>query len=141
MEKWGGQPKAPSEIMEDRIHAIRINLLDDSSKSSSEIANGLVLLLEDGLQRTDVSLLSNSAQVLGTNATNNSLNELIYLCRSLWNQAKEGPFKLAGNTLHSKQLSPALSIMALLKCSMRSYGSEKPSYMEKDGMTKPRGSS
>ena len=59
MEEWGGQPKASSEILEDRIHTVQINLLDDPSKSSSEIADGLVLTLEDGLQRTDVSLLSN----------------------------------------------------------------------------------
>ena len=59
MEEWGGWPKAPLEILEDRIHTIRINLLDGPSKSSSEIADGLVLPLEDGLQRADVSLLSN----------------------------------------------------------------------------------
>ena len=47
-----------------------------------------------------------------TNAAHNSLNELIDLCGSLWSQARAGPFKLAGNTLHSKRLSPALSIIA-----------------------------
>ena len=57
--KDGGRPKAPSEIMEDRIHTIRINLLDGPSKSSSEIADGFVLPLEDGLSKTDISLLSN----------------------------------------------------------------------------------
>ena len=59
MEEWGGRPKAPSEILEDRIHTVRINMLDDPFKSFDEIADGLVLPLEDGLQRTDVSLLSN----------------------------------------------------------------------------------
>ena len=59
MEDCGGQPKAPSKIMEDRIHVVRINMLDDPSKSSSEIADGLVLPLEDGLQRADVFLLLN----------------------------------------------------------------------------------
>ena len=59
MEEWGGQLKAPSKILENRIHTVRINLLDDPSKSSSEIAEGLVLPLEDGLQRTDISFLSN----------------------------------------------------------------------------------
>ena len=72
-----------------------------------------------------------------TNAAHNSLNELIDLHGSLWNHARTGPFKLAGNTLHSKRLFPALSIIAWLKCSMISYGSKEPSYMEKDGMTKP----
>ena len=59
MEEWGGRPKAPSNILEDLIHAVRINLLDAPSKSSSEIADGLVLPLEDGLQITDVSLMPN----------------------------------------------------------------------------------
>ena len=72
------------------------------------------------------------------NAAHNSLNELIDLRGSLWNQAMAGPFKLVGNTFHSKRSFPALSIIALLKCSMLSYGSEEPSYMAKDGMTKPR---
>ena len=76
-----------------------------------------------------------------TNATHNSLNELIDLCGSLWNQARAGPFKLAGNTLHNKRSSPTLSIISLLKCSMWSYGLEEPSYMENDGMKKPRGGS
>ena len=47
-----------------------------------------------------------------TNAAHNSLNELIDLRGCLWNQARAGPFKLAGNTLHSKRLPPALSIIA-----------------------------
>ena len=59
MEEWGGRPKAPSKILENRIHDVRINLLEDPSKSSGEIADGLVLPLEDGLQGAYVSLLSN----------------------------------------------------------------------------------
>ena len=59
VEEWGGRPRAPSEILEDYIHTIRINLLDGPSKSSSEIADGFVLPLEYGLHRTDISLLSN----------------------------------------------------------------------------------
>ena len=58
MEELGGQPKAPSEILEDRIHAVRINLLDGPSKSSGEIEDGFVLPLEDSLQGANVSLLS-----------------------------------------------------------------------------------
>ena len=59
MEEWGGRPKSPLEILKDHIHTVRINLLDGPSKSSGEIANGLVVPLKDGLQRFDVSLLSN----------------------------------------------------------------------------------
>ena len=116
MEEWGGRPKAPSEILGDHIHTVRINLLDDPSKYTNEILDGFVLPLEDGLQRTDISLLSN--RYWETNAAHNSLNELIDLRRSLWNQARAGPFKMARNTLHSKRSFPALSIIAWLKCSM-----------------------
>ena len=49
MEERGGRPKALSEILEDCIHTVRINLLDDPSKSSGEITDELVLPLEDGL--------------------------------------------------------------------------------------------
>ena len=59
MEEWGGRPKSPLEILENFIHIVRINLLNDLSKSSSEIADGLVLPLEDGLQKIDISLPSN----------------------------------------------------------------------------------
>ena len=59
MEEWGSQLKAPSKILEDRIHTIRINLLDVLSKSSSENADGVILSLEDGLYRIDISLLLN----------------------------------------------------------------------------------
>ena len=59
MEEWGDRPKSPLEILEKFIHIVRINLLDDLSKSSNEIADGLVLPLEDGLQKIDISLLLN----------------------------------------------------------------------------------
>ena len=49
MEEQGGRPKAPSKILEDRIHTVRINLLDGPPKSFGEIADGFVLSLEDGL--------------------------------------------------------------------------------------------
>ena len=49
MEEWGGRPKAPLEILECHIHTIQINMLDGQFKSSSEIVDGFVLPLEDGL--------------------------------------------------------------------------------------------
>ena len=49
MEEWGGWPKVPLEILKDCIHIVQINLMDDPSKSSNEIADKLVLPLEDGL--------------------------------------------------------------------------------------------
>ena len=65
MEEWCGRNKTPLEILEDHIHTVCINLLDDPSESSGEISDGLVLPLENGLQRDDVSFLLNGAQVLG----------------------------------------------------------------------------
>ena len=47
-----------------------------------------------------------------TNVSNNSLNVLIDLRGSLWNLARAGPFRLAGNTLHNRWSSPTLSIIA-----------------------------
>ena len=47
-----------------------------------------------------------------TNAAHNSLNELIDPRGSLCNQARVGPFRLVGNTLHNRRSSPALSIIA-----------------------------
>ena len=76
-----------------------------------------------------------------TNAAHNSLNELMDPLGSLWNQARAGPFKLAGNTLHRRRSFPVFKIIAWLKCSMWSYGSEEPSYMANDGIAKPRGGS
>ena len=53
------RPKAPSEVLQDCVHTISINLLDDLSKSPGEISDGLVVPLEDGLERADVSFLLN----------------------------------------------------------------------------------
>ena len=103
---------APSEILEDHIHTVRINMLDGPSKSSGEIMDGLVLPLEMVFRDLMFPFCRNEHIYWETNTAHNSLNELINLCGSLWNQAMAGPFKLAGNTLHSKRLSPSLSIIA-----------------------------
>ena len=65
MEERSSRPKASSEILQDCIHTIRINLLDGLSKSSSEVPDGFVVLLKDGLERANVSFLPNGAQILG----------------------------------------------------------------------------
>ena len=76
-----------------------------------------------------------------TKAAHNSLNEFMDPLGSLWNKAKAGPFRLAGNTLHRRRSFPTQRIIARLKCIMLSYGLEEPSYMADDGMTKPWGGS
>ena len=57
-------------------------------------------------------LCQNEHKYWETNSTHNSLNELIDLRGSLWNQTRAGPFRLAKNTLHDRRSSPALSIIA-----------------------------
>ena len=64
MEKRGGWPEAPSEILQDRIHVVDVNLLDHLTKSTREVPDGLVLPFEDGLEEADVPLLSDRAQIL-----------------------------------------------------------------------------
>ena len=53
-----------------------------------------------------------------TNAAHNSLNEFMDPLGSLWNQARAGSLRLAGNTLHRSRSFPALKIIAWLKCNM-----------------------
>ena len=71
------------------------------------------------------------------NVVHRSLNEFIDPLESLWNQARAGPFRLAGNTLHMRQSLPTLRIIVWLKCSIWSYGSVQPSYIANDGIMKP----
>ena len=73
------------------------------------------------------------------NATHSSLNEFIDPLRSLWNQDRAGPVRLAGNTLHKRRSFPTLRIIVWLKCSIWSYGSVEPSYVENDGIMKTWG--
>ena len=49
------------------------------------------------------------------NAAQSSLNEFIDPLRSLWNQARVGPLRLAGNTLHKRRSFPAQRIIVWLK--------------------------
>ena len=76
-----------------------------------------------------------------TKAAHNSPNKFMDPLGSLWNQARAGPFRLAGNTLHRRRSFPALRIIAWLKCIIWLYGSEEPSYMANGGMVKPWGGS
>ena len=73
------------------------------------------------------------------NAAHSSLNEFIDPFGSLWNQARAGPFRLAGNTLHKRRSFPVLRIIVWLKSSIWSYGSIEPSHIANGGITKPRG--
>ena len=60
-KKRSSWPEAPSEVLQDCIHTIGINLLNSLPESSGELSDGLVILLEDGLEQADVSLLPNGA--------------------------------------------------------------------------------
>ena len=72
-------------------------------------------------------------------SVHSSSNEFIEPLESLWNHAKVGPFKLAGNTLHKRRSFPALRIMVWLKCNIWSYRSVEPLYIANDGEATGRG--
>ena len=74
-------------------------------------------------------------------AAHNLPNEFIDPLGSLWNQARAGPLRLVGNTLHRRRSFLALRIIAWLKCIIWLYGSEEPSNMANGGMVKPWGDS
>ena len=73
------------------------------------------------------------------NLVHRSLNDFIDPLRSLWNQARAGPFRLARNTLHMRRSLPALRIIVWLKCSIWLYGSVEPLYIANDDITKGGG--
>ena len=101
MEERCGRLKAPPEILEDDP----LNLLVKSRMDSSSRLNMVYRELMFPLCRTEHIYWE-------TKAAHNSLNVLIVLHGSLWNQARAGPLRLAGNTLHNRRSSPALSIIA-----------------------------
>ena len=72
------------------------------------------------------------------NVVHRSLNEFIDPLGSLWNQARAGPFRLIGNTLHMRRSLHVLRIIVWLKFSIWSYGSVEPSYIANEGITKLR---
>ena len=64
MGKRGGWPEAPSEILQDRIHVVDVDLLDRLTKHEREVPDGLVFPFDDGLEGADVPLLPDRAQIL-----------------------------------------------------------------------------
>ena len=43
----GGRPKAPSEVLQDRIHTVDVDLLDRLTEPTREIPDGFLLPFED----------------------------------------------------------------------------------------------
>ena len=64
MEERGGRSKASSEVLQDRIHTVDVNLLDCLSEPACEVSDGLIFPFEDGLEGADVPILSDREQVL-----------------------------------------------------------------------------
>ena len=58
MERGGCRPKASPEVMKDRFHALKIYLLDGLPEPPRKIPYGLVFMLHNCLQGTDVSFLA-----------------------------------------------------------------------------------
>ena len=61
LEERGSRPKASSEVLQDRIHTVYIDLLDCLTEPACEVPDGLVFLFEDGLKGADVPFLPNRA--------------------------------------------------------------------------------
>ena len=73
---------------------------------------------KDSMEGVDIPFCLTEHRYWETNTAHNSPNEFIDPLGSLWNQAKAGPLRLTGNTLHRSLSSLALRIIAWLKCSM-----------------------
>ena len=57
MEKGGRRPKASPEVLKDRVHSVKFYLLDGLPKPPGKIPYGLVFMLQNCLQGTNVSFL------------------------------------------------------------------------------------
>ena len=141
MKEKGGRPEASSEVLKDRIHAVNINLLDDLPKSSGEIPDNSPSCLRMAWSELMFPFCRTEHKYWEMKAAHRSLIGFIDPLGSLWNQARAGPFRMAGNTLHMRRSLPALRIIVWLKCSIWSYGSVEPSYIANGGITKPQGGS
>ena len=75
-------------------------MLDSLSEPACEVPDGFIFPFGDGLEGADVPFLPDEHRYWETNAAHNSPNEFMDPLGSLWNQAKAGPLRLAGNTLH-----------------------------------------
>ena len=61
LEEWGGWPETSSEVLQDRIHTVHVDLLDDLLKPAREVSDGLVFTFEDCLEGANVPLLPDRA--------------------------------------------------------------------------------
>ena len=62
--RTGWLPKASTEVLQDRIHTVYIDLLDCLPEPACEVLDGLVFLFEDGLKGANVPFLFDRAQIL-----------------------------------------------------------------------------
>ena len=61
MEKWGGWPKTSSEVLQDCIHIVYVDLLDGLPEPAREVPYGLIFSFEDCLERANVPFLPDRA--------------------------------------------------------------------------------
>ena len=64
MEKGGSWLEASSEVLKDHVHAVKFYLFDGLPEPPRKIPYGLVFMLQNSLQGTNVSFLAQRAQVL-----------------------------------------------------------------------------
>ena len=61
LEEWGGWPETSSEVMQDCIHTVYVDLLDGLPEPVREVPDGLVFSFEDCLEGANVPLLPDRA--------------------------------------------------------------------------------
>ena len=61
LEELGSQPNASSEVLQDCIHTVYIDLLDCLPEPACEVPDGLVFSFKDGLEGADVPFLLDRA--------------------------------------------------------------------------------
>ena len=56
-KQQGGQPKTSSEVLQDRIHTVNINLLDCFFEPACEVPDGFVFPFEGSLEGANIPFL------------------------------------------------------------------------------------
>ena len=57
MEEGGGRFEASSEVLQDRIHIVNINLMDCLSEPACKVPDGFIFPLKDSLEGADIPFL------------------------------------------------------------------------------------
>ena len=61
LEEWGGWPETSSEVLQDCIHTVHVDLLDGLPEPAREVPDGLIFTFEYCLEGANVPLLPDRA--------------------------------------------------------------------------------